>query len=145
MTTAEHLDTIDRLLAREFAAEPVRTTAGGGGPGFHLVRLSRTSDLWDDDGSGRAEAADQISAEYGALVQAAADRWGEPQVFAVGSVLERGLAGERAAQPWAELSECTDHVHLWRAGERWLVVCVTQWDGEGPYFLTAAVTVVDPP
>ncbi|WP_030960088.1 hypothetical protein [Streptomyces sp. NRRL S-378] len=145
MTTAEHLETIDRLLAQEFPREPVRTVDSSGGPGFHLVRLSRTRHFWDDDGSGRIEAADQISAEYGAITQAMTDRWGEPQVFSLGTVLERGFEGEGIEEPWSELSNCTDHVHLWRAGERWLVVCVAQWDRDDPYLLTAGVTVVDPP
>ncbi|WP_046780722.1 hypothetical protein [Streptomyces yangpuensis] len=145
MTTAEHLDTIDRLLAQEFPKEPVRTVDSSSGPGFHLVHLSRTRHFWDDDGSGRIEAADQISAEYGAITQAVTDRWGEPQVFSLGTVLERGFEGEAIEEPWNELSSCTDHVHLWRAGERWLVVCVAQWDCEAPYLLTAGVTVVDPP
>ncbi|MEU8433359.1 hypothetical protein AB0F18_10650 [Streptomyces sp. NPDC029216] len=145
MTTAEHLDTIDRLRAREF---PTGTEVLGeqrSGPGYHLVQLSRTRDFWDDDGSGRREAEDQISAEYGALTQAVADRWGEPQVFALGSLLARGLDGEGIPEPWLELSGMTDHVHVWRAGDRWLVVCVAQWGGELPLLLMAGLTVVDPP
>lgn len=76
MTTAEHLETIDRLRAKDFPPEPVRTGGNSSGPAFHLVQLARTRDFWDDDGSGRIESADQIGAEYGALAQAATDRWG---------------------------------------------------------------------
>lgn len=145
MTTAEHLDTIDRLRAEAFPAEPADADRRGGGPGHHLVPLSRTRDLWDDDGSGRDEAADQIAAEYGALTQALTDRWGEPQVFAVGSLLDRGFAGEEIPEPWDEVCNTTDHVHLWRVGEQWLVVYVARWDQEFPYLLMAGITVVDPP
>ncbi|MFJ9932918.1 hypothetical protein ACIRSJ_07325 [Streptomyces virginiae] len=145
MTTAEHLETIDRLLTKEFPREPVRTVDSSSGPGFHLVQLSRTAHFWDDDGSGRIEAADQISAEYGALTQAVTDRWGVPQIFSLGTLRDRVFEGEEIPQPWTDLSAATDHVHLWRAAERWLVACVTQHDHEDPYLLTAAVTVVDPP
>ncbi|MFE9630817.1 hypothetical protein [Streptomyces sp. NPDC006463] len=145
MTTAEHLDTIDRLRAKEFPPEPDRSSGQSSGPGYHLVQLSRTRDFWDDDGSGRAEAADQIAAEYGALTQALADRWGEQQVFSVASLLDRGFEGEEIPEPWDELSNTTDHVHLWRAEEQWLVAYVAQWDREDPYLLMAGVTMIDPP
>ncbi|MFB7256959.1 hypothetical protein [Streptomyces nojiriensis] len=145
MTTAEHLDTIERLRAQEFPPEPVRTGGNSSGPGFHLVQLARTRSFWEDDGSGRIEAADQIGAEYGALAQAATDRWGEPQVFGLGTLRDRGFAGEEIPQPWDELSSTTDHVHLWRVGAQWLVVYVAQWAGEDPYQLMAAVTITDPP
>ncbi|RKT03454.1 hypothetical protein BX286_1381 [Streptomyces sp. 3211.6] len=145
MTTAEHLDTIDRLRARAFPAGREASGEYGGGPGHHLVGLSRTRDFWEDDGSGREEAADQINAEYGALVQALTDRWGAPQVFALDSLLYRQFDGEEIPEPWQELCGSTDHVHLWRAEDRWLLVCVTQWDKELPFLLTAGVTVVDPP
>lgn len=145
MTTAEHLDTIDRLRAKDFPREPVRAVGNSSGPGFHLVQLARTRGFWDDDGSGRIEAVDQVSAEYGALTQAVADRWGEPQIFSVASVLDRSLGGEEIPEPWDEVSNTTDHVHLWRAEDRWLVTYVAQWDAEDPYLLMAGVTVVDPP
>ncbi|MGZ9929641.1 hypothetical protein ACXNSR_07060 [Streptomyces sp. NC-S4] len=145
MTTAEHLDTIDRLRAKEFPPEPVRTGGNSSGPGFHLVRLARTRSFWEDDGSGRIEAADQIGAEYGALAQAATDRWGAPQVFGLGSLRERGFAGERIPQPWDEVGNSTDHVHLWRVGAHWLVVYVAQWADDDPYQLMAGITVTDPP
>ncbi|MFG2667752.1 hypothetical protein ACGFY6_26335 [Streptomyces sp. NPDC048387] len=145
MTTAEHLDTIDRLRATAFPTAPEGGPAHGGGPGHHLVTLGRTRDFWDDDGSGRQEAADQIAAEYGALTQALTGRWGEPQVFAVGSLLDRELEGEEIPEPWDGICNTTDHVHLWRVGEQWLVAYVAQWDKEFPYLLTAVVTVVDPP
>ncbi|MER6448916.1 hypothetical protein DEJ51_04305 [Streptomyces venezuelae] len=145
MTTAEHLDTIDRLMAGKFPPEPVRTGGNSSGPGFHLVQLVRTPGFWDDDGSGRIEAADQIAAEYGALVQAATDRWGEPQVFGLSTLRDRGFAGEDIPQPWDEPAGSTDHVHLWRVGTHWLVVYVAQWAEEDPYQLMAGVTVTDPP
>ncbi|MFJ3881080.1 hypothetical protein ACIPW5_27000 [Streptomyces sp. NPDC090077] len=144
MTTADHLDTIDRLRARAFPSGPTTSGEQSAGPGHHLARLSRTRDFWDDDGSGWEEAEEQISAEYAALTQAVTDRWGPPQVFALASLLDRSFDGEEIPEPWNELCNTTDHVHLWRIGDRWLVVCVTQWDREFPFFLTAGVTVTDP-
>ncbi|WP_411102375.1 hypothetical protein [Streptomyces sp. cmx-4-9] len=145
MTTAEHLDAIDRLRAEGFPTEPVWSGGRSSGPGFHLVQVSWTEDFRDDGGAGRAEAADQINAEYGALTQALTDRWGPAQVFALVSLRDRVFGGEGIPAPWAGLSEATGHVHLWRVEERWLVACVTQGDGDDPYVLTAGVTVVDPP
>ncbi|OKK17631.1 hypothetical protein AMK16_22865 [Streptomyces sp. CB00455] len=145
MTTAEHLDTIDGLRTREFPAEPVWSGGQSSGPGHHLVPVGRTADFWEDGGSGRPEAADQISAEYGALTQALTDRWGQAQVFSLVSLRDRGFDGEEIPEPWDELSNSTDHVHLWRAGDRWLVAYVAQWDEGDPYLLMAGVTVIDPP
>ncbi|MBT2540861.1 hypothetical protein J7E99_09125 [Streptomyces sp. ISL-44] len=145
MTTAEHLDTIDRLRAREFPAEPVWSGGQSSGPGYHLVPVGRTGDFWEDGGAGRTEAADQINAEYGALTQALTDRWGDPQIFSLRSLRDRGFDGEEIPEPWDELSNSTDHVHLWRAGDHWLVAYVAQWDEGDPYLLMAGVTVIDPP
>ncbi|MET9607485.1 hypothetical protein ABZZ17_20850 [Streptomyces sp. NPDC006512] len=145
MTTGQQLDLIDRLRAQAFVDKPVRLGRHSSGPGYHLVRLGGTRDFWDDDGSRRAEAAEQTGAEYGALTQAVTGRWGQPQVFSLDSLTHRGLAEEEIPQPWRELSHTTDHLYLWRAGDRWLVVCVARWAEEDPYLLMAAVTVVDPP
>ncbi|MGW0390056.1 hypothetical protein ACWDYJ_03975 [Streptomyces sp. NPDC003042] len=145
MTTVEHLDTIDRLRGREFPSEPVRSGGRSSGPGYHLVQVGRTADFWEDDGSGRIEATDQINAEYGALTQALADRWGRAQIFSVRSLGERRLEGEEIPEPWQEVGDSTDHVHLWRAEDHWLVAYVAQWGGGDPYLLMAGVTVIDPP
>ncbi|MDA5280693.1 hypothetical protein [Streptomyces sp. Isolate_45] len=145
MTTGEQLDLIDRLRAHAFVDTPVRLGRHVSGPGYHLVGLGGTRDFWEDDGSYRAEATDQIGAAYGSLTQALTDRWGEPQVFSPDSLNLRALAGEAIPQPWQELSHTTDHLHLWRAEDSWLVVCVARWGEDDPYLLMAAVTVVDPP
>ncbi|GHI84090.1 hypothetical protein [Streptomyces xanthophaeus] len=145
MTTAEHLERIDRLRVTQFPPEPVRSGGQSSGPGYHLVQVGWTADFREDGGAGRAEAADQIGAEYGALTQALAERWGEPQVFALTSVLDRGSGGEEIPEPWGELSGSTSHVHAWRAGEQWLVVWVVDGGAEDAYVLMAGVTVVDPP
>ncbi|MET8754996.1 hypothetical protein ABZW32_33610 [Streptomyces sp. NPDC004667] len=145
MTTAQHLDLIDRLRAQSFVDMPVRLGRHSSGPGYHLVRLEETGDFWEDDGSGRQEAADQISAEYAALTQALTERWGTPLVFTLRSPAALDNAPEAPAQPWEELTHSTDHVHLWRAEDRWLVACVTQWGEEDPYTLMAGITVMDPP
>ncbi|MEU9416503.1 hypothetical protein [Streptomyces sp. NPDC051000] len=145
MTTAEHLDTIDRLRGQTFPTEPVRFGRHGSGPGHHLVQLVETRDFWEDDGSARVEVADQISAEYGALVQALTGRLGTPQVFTLDGLTQRGIDGEAIPEPWEELGNSADHVHLWRAGDLWLVVYVARGATEDPFRLMAAVTVIDPP
>ncbi|WP_412078631.1 hypothetical protein ACLF6K_34800 [Streptomyces xanthophaeus] len=145
MTTAEHLDTIDRLRVTDFPPEPVRSGGRSSGPGYHLVEVSRAADLGEDGGAGRAEAIDQTNAEYGALTQALTGRWGEAQVFSVMSLRARGLEGEEIPAPWDRVSSSTDHVHAWQAEGRWLVAYVAQWDGGEPYALMAGVTVIDPP
>ncbi|GGZ80898.1 hypothetical protein GCM10010371_45610 [Streptomyces subrutilus] len=144
MTTAEHLDTIDRLRAREFPAESIWSGGRSSGPGYHLVQVGRTEDL-REDGSGRDAATDQISAEYGALAQALTDRWGEAQVFGVGSLRIRGFEGEAIPEPWDEVSASTDHVHVWEVEGRWVLLYAAQWDGGDPYMLMAGVTLIDPP
>lgn len=145
MTTAEHLDTIDRLRGREFPTEHVRSGGQRSGPGYHLVQVGRAEDVWGDGGSGRAAATDQVTAEYGALTRALDARWGEAQVFGVASLRHRGVEGEEIPEPWDEVSSTTDHVHAWQAEGQWLVAYVAQWDGGEPYGLMAGVTVVDPP
>jgi hypothetical protein len=145
MTTAQHLDLIDRLRAQSFVDTPVRLGRHSSGPGHHLVRLEETRDFWEDDGAGREEAAEQISAEYAALTQALTERWGVPLVFTLRSPTVRDIEGEEVPEPWEELGNSTDHVHVWRAGDRWLVACVTQWGEEDSYALMAGVTVADPP
>ncbi|MCX4694607.1 hypothetical protein [Streptomyces sp. NBC_01408] len=145
MTTAEHLDTIDRLRVTDFPPEPVWSGGQSSGPGYHLVQIGWTADFSEDGGAGRAEATDQINAEYGALTQALTDRWGEVQVFSVESLRARGLEGEEIPEPWDKVSGSTDHVHAWQVEGRWLVAYVAQWDGGEPYTLMAAVTVTDPP
>ncbi|MEU8774804.1 hypothetical protein [Streptomyces sp. NPDC048606] len=151
MTTAAHLDLIDRLLVQGFPDRPVRLGRHSSGPGHHLALLDGTEDFWEDDGSRRAEEAERIGADYGVLVQALTRRRGAPQIFTLsssgGSDAHGGGAGgeARTAQPWEELGATTDHVHLWRIEERWLVVCVARGGAEDPYLLMAAVTVADPP
>lgn len=145
MTTAQRRETIDRLRAS------ARLGAGGGaaeegaGAGYRLVELGRSQAFWEGDGCDRAEAAEQIDAECTALVQALTDCWGEPDVFAVASVRERGASGEEIPEPWKEVSGTTTYVHLWRVVEDWVAVYVAEWGEEQPFLLMAAVTETDPP
>ncbi|UQX00097.1 hypothetical protein [Streptomyces sp. RerS4] len=145
MTTAEHLDLIDRLRAQVFPDRPVRLGRHASGPGHHLALLGGTADFWEDDGSRRAEAADQIGAEYAALVLALTGRWGPPQIFTLSSPARGGPDEEEIPEPWQEIGNSTDHVHLWWVEDRWLVVCVVRGAEEDPYLLMAGVTVTDPP
>ncbi|MEU9005740.1 hypothetical protein [Streptomyces sp. NPDC048551] len=141
MTTAQHLDLIDRLRAQAFVDTPVRLGRHGSGPGHHLVRLEETRDFREDGGAGRDEAADQISADYAALTQALTGLWGAPAVF----TLHSPAVPQEIPEPWEELRNSTDHVHLWRAEDRWLVACVTGWGEQDSWALVAVITVVGPP
>ncbi|MFJ5548838.1 hypothetical protein [Streptomyces sp. NPDC093225] len=145
MTTAEQLETIDRLRTGAHPGGHGGSRGDRDGPGHHLVELGRTQDFWEGDGSDRAGAADQIDAECTALVQALTDRWGRPDVFSPATVHERVVAGEEIPEPWGEISASTDLVNLWRAGEHWLAVYVIDAGSPHPYLLMAALTTADPP
>lgn len=142
MTTAEHLDTIDRLLIREFPDVRGRSDVGVSGPGYHLAELGGSRWYGDEDPADRVAYEEQVSAEYDALVHRLEERWGEPHRV--------GLAGLRlrtqeVAQPWREMADTGEHLHLWRPGERWVTVYEARWGADHSPQLMAAVTVVDPP
>ncbi|MEV7414092.1 hypothetical protein [Streptomyces sp. NPDC089919] len=142
MTTAQRRETIDRLRSA------ARLGVGGGageGAGYALVELGRSQAFWEGDGSDRVAAAEQIGAEYTALVQALTDGWGEPDVVGMGTVQERWASGEEIPAPWREVSGTTDHVHLWRVAEEWVAVYAAAGGEEQPLLLMAAVTATDPP
>ncbi|MEV8533349.1 hypothetical protein [Streptomyces sp. NPDC051211] len=145
MTTAQHLETIDRLRTREFPAVRGRSGTVTSGPGYHLAELGGSRWYGDEDAADRIEGEEQVSAEYGALAQELAGRWGEPDLVPLAGLLERAGAGERLAQPWQELSGTTDHLNLWRVGDRWVAVYAAQWGADHSPQLMAAVTVIDPP
>ncbi len=119
------------------------------GPGYHIAELATSEEFWEDDGTGRLAALEQYEAECGALSVVLSARWGEPQVFSLWSTLVRSTRGgggvqEESWQPWAELSAGVPCLDLWRAGERWIALGVSQHDAELPFQLVAAVTVNDP-
>ncbi|WP_418955806.1 hypothetical protein [Streptomyces tritici] len=145
MTLAGHLATIDRLRLDPFPEAPVRSGPCDSGPGFHVAELITSEDFWDDDGSRRELAEEQWEAEREALAQLLAGRWGEPQVFGLGSLLTRGFQGEHIPDPWDRLCNAVPDVHLWRVDGRWIVLGVAYGDKEMPLQLLAAVTTVDPP
>ncbi|MFF8831567.1 hypothetical protein [Streptomyces sp. NPDC015131] len=145
MTTARHLATIDRLRTLPFPARPGRTDAGSGGAGHHLAELATSEDFWEDDGTRREAAEEQYEAERDALAVVLTARWGEPQMFSLWSLFERGARGEELPEPWGTLSQSVPDVHLWRVEERWIALGVSQWDGELPFQLLAVITEVDPP
>ncbi|MFJ3927596.1 hypothetical protein [Streptomyces sp. NPDC090022] len=144
MTTAEHLDTIDQLRTRDFPDVRGRSDVGTSGPGYHLAELGDSRWFGDEDAVGRAEEAERTSAAYEALTHALTERWGTADVFSLGSVRLRAVTQE-VAQPWGELSGVTDHVHVWRVEDRWVVVCAARWGADHSPQLLAAVTVTDPP
>ncbi|MEV4190167.1 hypothetical protein [Streptomyces toxytricini] len=144
MTTAEHLETIDRLRAQGFPETRVRSGAVTSGPGYHLAELGPSRWYGDEDAADRAAHEDQLAAEYGALVRRLEDRWGASDMFGlIGLRLKEG--GGETAEPWREIGHTADHLHLWRAGDRWIAVYAAHWGADHSPQLMAAVTVIDPP
>ncbi|MFJ6795482.1 hypothetical protein [Streptomyces sp. NPDC091268] len=144
MTTAEHLDTIDRLRTRDFPEVRGRSDVGTSGPGYHLAELGASRWYGDEDAAERVAQEEQVAAECDALAQRLTERWGEPDVFTLASLRLRS-EGEEAAEPWQEIGDTTRCVHLWRAGDRWVALYVSQWGADHSPQLMAAVTVIDPP
>lgn len=145
MSTARHLTTIDLLCARPFPAERAGSEVGTSGPGYHLAELASSESFWEDDGSRRAQEAEQYDAECAALASVLAARWGEPQPISLWSTRVRGAEGEEIPEPWRALSDGVGLAHLWRIGDRWVVVGVSSQGEEHPFQLLAAVTEIDPP
>lgn len=145
MTTARHLATIDLLRSRPFPGQRGRSDAGDSGPGYHVAELSTSEDFWEDDGTRRELVEEQYEAERDALAVVLGARWGEPHIFSLWSLQERGMEGEEIPEPWSVLAASVPDVHLWRAEERWIALGVSQWDKELPFQLLAVVTEVDPP
>ncbi|CAL9359857.1 hypothetical protein AB0N23_22800 [Streptomyces sp. NPDC052644] len=145
MTTGRHhLTIIDLLRSRPFPRQRGRSDVGESGPGYHIAELATSEDFWEDRGRAE-EVQEQFEAELDALAVLLAGRWGEPQVFSLWSVFERGMDGEEMPEPWGVLSNHVPHVHLWRADGRWIALGVSQWDRELPFQLLAVVTETDPP
>ncbi|WP_329312954.1 MULTISPECIES: hypothetical protein [unclassified Streptomyces] len=144
MTTAEHLDTIDRLRTRDFPDVRGRSEVGTSGPGYHLAELGGSRWYGDEDAADRVAHEDQVSAEFEALVQRLEERWGKPDRFTLDSLRLRTESGE-VPQPWQEIGDTSDHLHLWRAEDRWVAVYEAQWGTDHSPQLMVAVTVIDPP
>ncbi|AKN75435.1 hypothetical protein QR97_20025 [Streptomyces sp. PBH53] len=147
MDIAKCLTLIDLLCAREFPAAHGRTEHGESGPGYHIAALQTSEDFWEDDGTAREETAEQYEADRDGLAERLGERWGQPHRFSLYSVLDRTMAGEDVAEPWAGLSGHVPDVQLWRVpqAERWVALGVSQWDKELPFQLLGIVTDADPP
>ncbi|MGA4843356.1 hypothetical protein [Streptomyces sp. G45] len=146
MSSADHLAVIDLLCARDFPRAHGGSDTGSAGPGFHLAELGAYVPDADADPAAHDDAELQYEAERDALAVLLSDRWGEPQVFALTSVLVRALAGEEdLPEPWASVSETVPDVHLWRADGRWIALGVARRSERRGVGLVAVVTEVDPP
>ncbi|MET9962655.1 hypothetical protein ABZ128_26915 [Streptomyces sp. NPDC006326] len=143
MTTAEHLDTIDRLRTREFPDVRGRSDVGVSGPGYHLAELGGSRWYGDEDPADRVVHEEQVSAEYDALTHRLEERWGEPHRFSLASLRLR--VQQEVVQPWQEIADTSEHLHLWRVGDRWIAVYEARWGADHSPQLMAAVTVIDPP
>ncbi|MER5565003.1 hypothetical protein ABT083_02185 [Streptomyces goshikiensis] len=144
MTTAEHLDTIDRLLTRDFPEVQGRSEAGVSGPGYHLAELGASRWQGDEDAADRMAGEEQVSAEFEALSLGLEERWGAADRFSLRSLRLRA-EGEEAPQPWREMGDTSEELRLWRAGDRWVVLFEARWGADHSPRLMAAVTVIDPP
>lgn len=144
MTTARHLATIDLLRFQPFPGRRGRSEVGDSGPGYHIAELATSEDFSDDPGRWEP-VADQYEAERDALSALLAARWGEPQMFSLWSVFQRGMDGEDLPEPWGTLSSHVPDLHLWRVDGRWIALGVSQWDTELPFQLLAVMTETDPP
>ncbi|MFI0808612.1 hypothetical protein [Streptomyces echinatus] len=147
MDIAKCLTLIDLLCAREFPAAYGRTEHGESGPGYHIAALQTSQDFWDVHDGEREETEAQYDADRDALAERLGARWGPSLHFSLYSVLDRGMAGEALAEPWAGLSGHVPDVRLWRVPEagRWVALGVSQWDKELPFQLLGIVTESDPP
>ncbi|MFF1282606.1 hypothetical protein [Streptomyces sp. NPDC058299] len=150
MDIATCLNLIDVLCAREFPAAHGRTEHGESGPGYHIAALRTSGDILgpgDGDGSERDETEAQYEADRDGLAERLEERWGQPQHLSLYSVLDRTVAGEDVAEPWAGLSGHVPDVQLWRApgAGRWVALGVSRWDRELPCQLLGIVTEADPP
>ncbi|MFF3316307.1 hypothetical protein ACFYV5_12450 [Streptomyces sp. NPDC003035] len=131
MTLAQHLDTVDLLRARAFAAD-----------GYHLAELALA-----DPRGGRAEV------EREALALLLADRWGPPDHIGLFGLLHRYGAGEAIPRPWDLLCTSLPDVQLWWVDGRWIVLGTRGDDGASEedraagaaVRLLVCVTEVDPP
>ncbi|MCB5181419.1 hypothetical protein [Streptomyces antimicrobicus] len=144
MTTAEHLETIDRLRTRDFPDVRGRSEVGVSGPGYHLAELGGSRWYGDEDAADRVAGEDQVSAEYDALQQRLEERWGRADSFTVMSLRLRALT-EELPEPWRQVCGTTEQVDLWRVEERWVALYEARWGADHSPQLTAVVTVVDPP
>ncbi|MCX4529083.1 MULTISPECIES: hypothetical protein [unclassified Streptomyces] len=144
MTTAEHLDTIDRLRTRDFPEVQGRSEVGTSGPGYHLAELGGSRWYGDEDAADRIAEEEQVSAEFDALSLRLAERWGEADTFSLGSLALRP-PGEEVPQPWREIGDTSEQLNLWRAGDRWVALYEARWGTDHSPQLMAAVTVIDPP
>ncbi|MGW0699963.1 hypothetical protein ACWD0A_11670 [Streptomyces sp. NPDC002867] len=144
MTTAQHLAAIDLLRGRAFPAVRGRSELGDSGPGYHLARLPPAGADGQECGVRQEEAAEQCRAECEALADALSTRWGQPQRVSLWSVSVRSIAGEEVPDPWEELGQVADDLHLWRVDGHWIAVGVARAD-EHRWELLAVVTETDPP
>ncbi|HCA85095.1 MAG TPA: hypothetical protein DEQ61_06140 [Streptomyces sp.] len=145
MTTAQQLETVDRLRTRPFPAERGWSADGAyGGPGFHLADLLVSEKFWEDDGSRRAEAEEQFDAELVALVTLLGRRWGEPEELDLGEHLLRSVEGEPVPEPLSLVCGHVGTLYAWRVGGRRLAVGLGRQGTESPIQLLVLVAAGDP-
>ncbi|AXK33784.1 hypothetical protein DVA86_15080 [Streptomyces armeniacus] len=125
MFLAEHLAEIDRLLARA--------------PGPQTAVLRTSGDFWEDDGTARLAAEEELGTDCDALVTLLSRRWGEPETLDLTEHLLRAEAGEPVREPLRSLCGCVTTLRRWSVGGRWVGVGMARHGREQPLQLVAAV------
>jgi hypothetical protein len=129
------------MLALPFPATECRDESRYSGPGHHLLVLRASRDFWDDPEAGVVrEAHRDIEADFLALVNAIAARWGEPETVDLWSYQKAAEPSRPMPQPIADVRMLTRSMPVWRVPEtnRWLSLAIGQEDKELPFELLAA-------
>ncbi|MEU3661172.1 hypothetical protein AB0E77_15660 [Streptomyces sp. NPDC032940] len=136
MDIARQLALIDELCFRPFPAEH-----GPSCPGHLTAVLASSHGLRGGDPGERAVTVEDYEKERDALCERLAERWGEPDLWNLQTVLLR-TEREEIPEPWAGLSARARVAYLWDAqgtGRR-LAVAVADRDEADEVQLLAVVT-----
>ncbi|MYR42610.1 hypothetical protein [Streptomyces sp. SID5910] len=141
MDIARHLALIDELCFRPFPAEH-----GPSRPGLVKAVLESGHGLCGGDPGERAVTVEQYEKERDALCERLAERWGEPALWNLQTVLLR-TEREEIPEPWAALSARARVAYLWEAQGtgRWLALAVADRDETDEVQLLVVVTEEAPP
>ncbi|CAM5246728.1 hypothetical protein [Streptomyces fumanus] len=146
MDIARHIALIDELCSRPLPAGHGPSDDGGEGE-RHLVVLRTSHGVRGGDPAERAAVVDQYEKERDAVDALLAERWGESEIWNLGTVLLRAERAEEIPEPWAELSARARVAYLRdvTGTGRWVALAVADRDPADEVQLLAAVTRTAPP